>query len=40
MVRSGLTPHTACRVAIVESLTDDPEVATALMEIVAATFGE
>ena len=40
MVRSGLTPRTACRVAIVESLTDDPEVAEALMEIIAATFKE
>jgi nitric oxide reductase NorQ protein len=34
-----MDPVTACRAAIVESLTDDPEVADALMEVVAATFG-
>jgi nitric oxide reductase NorQ protein len=30
---------TACRAALVESLTDDVEVAAALMEVVLATFG-
>jgi nitric oxide reductase NorQ protein len=39
LVRDGMDPVTACRAAIVESLTDDPEVADALMEVVAATFG-
>ena len=39
LVRDGMDPVRACRVAIVESLTDDPEVAEALMEVVAATFG-
>jgi len=29
----------ACRVGIIESLTDDAEVAEALMEVVSATFG-
>jgi nitric oxide reductase NorQ protein len=39
LVRDGMDPVTACRAAIVESLTDDREVADALMEVVSATFG-
>ncbi len=39
LIKSGMDPLAACRVAIVESLTDDAEIAEALMEIVAATFG-
>lgn len=39
LIRAGMDPVSACRAAIVESLTDDPEVAEALMEVVAATFG-
>ncbi|THF57213.1 CbbQ/NirQ/NorQ/GpvN family protein [Pseudothauera rhizosphaerae] len=39
LVRAGMAPLAACRAAIVESLTDDAEVAEALMEVVAATFG-
>ena len=39
LVGDGMDPVTACRAAIVESLTDDPEVAEALMEVVSATFG-
>lgn len=39
LVRDGMDPVTACRAAIVESLTDDPEIADALMEVVSATFG-
>jgi nitric oxide reductase NorQ protein len=39
LVGSGMDPVAACRVAIVESLTDDVEVVEALMEVVAATFG-
>jgi nitric oxide reductase NorQ protein len=39
LVRAGMDPLAACRVAIVESLTDDTEVAEALMEVVSATFG-
>ena len=33
------TAKGGCRYGIVESLTDDPEVAEGLMEVVAATFG-
>lgn len=39
LVRAGMAPLAACRVSIVESLTDDPEVADALMEVISATFG-
>ena len=39
LVRDGMDPVAACRSAIVESLTDDPEVAEALGEVVAASFG-
>lgn len=39
LVKDGMDPVDACRVAIVESLTDDIEVAAALMDVVAASFG-
>ena len=39
LIRNGMEPVKACRAAIVESLTDDPEVAQGLMEVVLATFG-
>jgi nitric oxide reductase NorQ protein len=39
LIRDGLDPVEACRAALVESLTDDVEVAAALMEVVLATFG-
>ncbi|MCB1901587.1 CbbQ/NirQ/NorQ/GpvN family protein [Cognatazoarcus halotolerans] len=39
LVKVGLSPIEACRSSMVESLTDDPEVAEALMEVVSATFG-
>ena len=39
LVKVGLSPIEACRASLVESLTDDPEVAEALMEVVSATFG-
>jgi nitric oxide reductase NorQ protein len=39
LVKDGMDPVAACRVAIVESLTDDADVAEGLMEVVAATFG-
>ncbi|MBN8440341.1 MAG: CbbQ/NirQ/NorQ/GpvN family protein [Thauera sp.] len=39
LIKDGMDPVAACRVAIVESLTDDPEVAEGLMEVVSATFG-
>jgi nitric oxide reductase NorQ protein len=40
LIRDGLAPVEACRAALVESLTDDGEVAAALMEVVLATFGQ
>lgn len=39
LIGAGVSPLEACRAAIVESLTDDREIAEALMEVVAATFG-
>ncbi|MBI4984824.1 MAG: CbbQ/NirQ/NorQ/GpvN family protein [Rhodocyclales bacterium] len=39
LIRDGLDPVEACRAALVESLTDDVEVAAALLEVVLATFG-
>lgn len=39
LMQSGMAPLPACRATIVESLTDDPEVADALMEVISATFG-
>jgi nitric oxide reductase NorQ protein len=39
LIGAGLDPVAACRAAIVESLSDDPEVNEALMEVVSATFG-
>ena len=39
LIRAGLAPVEACRVTLVESLTDDIETTEALLEIVKATFG-
>ena len=39
LIKDGMDPVAACRVGIVESLTDDADVAEGLMEVVAATFG-
>jgi nitric oxide reductase NorQ protein len=39
LVQEGMAPLLACRVAIVESLSDDPEITAALMEVVAAVLG-
>ncbi|MBL8446027.1 MAG: CbbQ/NirQ/NorQ/GpvN family protein [Zoogloeaceae bacterium] len=39
LIGAGLDPVEACRAAIVESLTDEPDVTAALMELVTATFG-
>lgn len=39
LIRAGLAPIEACRVTLVESLTDDVETTEALLEIVKATFG-
>ena len=40
LIRDGMAPLAACRAALVEALTDDSEVAEALMEVVSATFGK
>ncbi|QDF98499.1 AAA family ATPase [Azoarcus sp. DD4] len=39
LVKDGMDAVEACRVAIVDSLTDDIEIAAALMDVVAASFG-
>jgi nitric oxide reductase NorQ protein len=39
LIRDGLDPVEACRASLVESLTDDTEVAAALMEVVLVSFG-
>lgn len=38
LIRSGLDPRLACRVAIVDPLTDDPELASALNDLAALVF--
>lgn len=39
LIKDGCDPLRACRAALVETLTDDPETSEALEEIVGATFG-
>ncbi len=39
LIGSGFDAVDACRAALVEPLTDEPETAAALMEVVHATFG-
>jgi nitric oxide reductase NorQ protein len=39
MMNAGLDPVAACQVAMVNPITDDEELAEALMEIVQAHFG-
>ena len=39
LIKDGCAPVLACRAALVETLTDDPETAIALQEIIDATFG-
>ncbi len=39
LIKDGCDALRACRAALVETLTDDPETAEALEEIVGATFG-
>lgn len=39
LIKDGCDPLLACRTAMVETLTDDPETAIALSEVVDATFG-
>jgi len=38
LMQAGLAPQDACRVAIVDSLTDEPATAAALVEVVRAVF--
>jgi nitric oxide reductase NorQ protein len=40
LIQDGCAPALACRVALVESLTDDPETAAALTEVIIATLGD
>ena len=40
LMRDGCEPALACRAALVETLTDDPDTAVALEEIIDATFGK
>ncbi len=39
LIRDGMDPIEACRGTLIESLSDDVEITTALMEVVLATFG-
>lgn len=39
LIKDGCTPTLACRATLVETLTDDPETAVALQEVINATFG-
>lgn len=39
LIKAGLSTEDACRVAIVDSLTDDQETSAALMDVVRAVFG-
>lgn len=38
LIHRGVKPHTACRVAIILPLTDDPEMQQSISEIVASIF--
>lgn len=40
LIKNGFAPVDACRAALVEALTDDEEIISALMEVVHACFGE
>ncbi|MHB0991113.1 MAG: AAA family ATPase [Burkholderiales bacterium] len=40
LIASGHDARAACRVAVIECLSDEPETATALMEVVDAIFGD
>ena len=39
LIKDGCEPTLACRAALVETLTDDPDTAVALREVIDATFG-
>lgn len=38
LIRAGMPPRQACQAGVVESLTDDPEVAQALSDLIALVF--
>ncbi len=38
LIRSGIEPRQACRVAIVQSLTDDPELISAMEQMLSSLF--
>ncbi len=40
LIKDGFAPMEACRAAMVEPLTDEPETVEALMEVVAAVLGD
>ena len=40
LIKSGFDPLSACRAALVETLTDNEETAQALLEVVYASFGK
>lgn len=40
LIKDGCQPALACDAALVETLTDDPETAVALREVIRATFGD
>jgi len=40
LIKDGCEPTLACHSALVETLTDDPETALALREVIDATFGK
>ncbi len=40
LIKDGCDPSLACRAALVETLTDDPDTAVALREVIDATFGK
>lgn len=40
LINNDFDPVEACRAALVEPLTDDEEIVTALMEVVSASFGK
>lgn len=40
LIKDGCEPTLACRTSLVETLTDDPETAIALREVINATFGQ
>ncbi|MBF0417987.1 MAG: CbbQ/NirQ/NorQ C-terminal domain-containing protein, partial [Magnetococcales bacterium] len=39
LIRDGFAPSAACRAALAESLTDEPQTVTALMEVIHAVLG-